>query len=105
MKNRFKLLFKSKKVSSSLRLQIGLLYLLLSIINIIYFSVMIFENQMDLLIENFKFQSESTAKQISEELVNINVFDNSESDKENLNAVLKSNGIFNFFLLDSEVAL
>jgi len=66
---------------------------------------MIFENQMDLLIENFKFQSESTAKQISEELVNINVFDNSESDKENLNAVLKSNGIFNFFLLDSEVAL
>jgi phosphoserine phosphatase RsbU/P len=105
MKNRFKLLFKSKKVSSSLRLQIGLLYLLLSIINIIYFSVMIFENQMDLLIENFKFQSESTAKQISEELVNINVFDNTESDKENLNAVLKSNGIFNFFLLDSEASV
>ncbi|MCC5813607.1 MAG: regulator, partial [Leptospira sp.] len=49
---------------NSLRLQIGLLYSLLAFVNIVFFSVMIFENQSDLLVRSFQLQSENLANTI-----------------------------------------
>lgn len=53
---------------SSLRVQIGLLYTLLAFINIIFFSVMIFSNQRDLLILNFRYQADNLVKAVQEKL-------------------------------------
>ncbi len=48
----------------SLSVQIGLLYILLALINITFFSVVILENQTDLLLVNFKYQAESIVKTV-----------------------------------------
>ncbi|TGN18600.1 PP2C family protein-serine/threonine phosphatase [Leptospira idonii] len=63
---------KSKiKTTNSLRFKIGLFYSLLALLNIIFFTVMIFENQSDLLLKNFQFQSENLANTILADLQNI----------------------------------
>lgn len=54
--------------SKSLRVQIGLLYSLLAFVNIVFFSVMIFENQSDLLVNSFQLQSENLANRLLTEL-------------------------------------
>lgn len=100
MNLKFLKFWKGKKLNSSLRLQIALLYILLAVINIIYFSVMIFENQMDLLISNFKYHADSVVNIISNEVDKIDTFSNTELEQENLVAILKSNGIFSFQLLN-----
>ena len=51
-----------KDVKNSLALKIGLAYVILTVVNLIFFSVMIIENQTDLLITNFKHQSDNLAK-------------------------------------------
>ncbi|MCR9143790.1 MAG: SpoIIE family protein phosphatase [bacterium] len=48
----------------SLSVQIGMLYILLALINITFFSVVILENQSDLLLVNFKYQAESIVKTV-----------------------------------------
>ena len=48
----------------SLSVQIGMLYILLALINITFFSVVILENQTDLLLVNFKYQAESIVKTV-----------------------------------------
>jgi phosphoserine phosphatase RsbU/P len=55
---------------NSLRLQIGLLYSLLAFVNIVFFSVMIFENQSDLLVRSFQLQSENLANTILSDIGN-----------------------------------
>ena len=54
----------------SLSQKIIWLYLLLAFINICFFSLMIYENQTDLLISNFKQQSKNVASEINESLKN-----------------------------------
>ena len=49
-------------LKNSLALKIGLAYVVLTLINLIFFSVMIIENQTDLLVTSFKHQSDSLAK-------------------------------------------
>lgn len=58
----------SKYKKNSLRMQIGLLYTLLAFVNIVFFSVMIFENQSDLLIQSFQLQSENLANTVISDL-------------------------------------
>ncbi|GBF38104.1 SpoIIE family protein phosphatase [Leptospira johnsonii] len=53
---------------TSLVWTIGLFYSLLAAVNISFFSVMIFENQSDLLLRNFKFQSKTLAEKLQQEL-------------------------------------
>ncbi|MCB1171972.1 MAG: SpoIIE family protein phosphatase [Leptospiraceae bacterium] len=48
----------------SLRLVIGLIYTVLAVVNIIFFSVMIFENQTDLLMNTFKYQSTNLVNEV-----------------------------------------
>ncbi len=57
-----------KKKSSSLRLQIGLLYTLLALINIMFFSVMILENQTSLLSTNIKLQYKAIITKVRNDL-------------------------------------
>lgn len=45
-------------------LKVGILYFFLALLNIAFFTIMIFENQMDLIIENVKFKTEKTANTI-----------------------------------------
>lgn len=51
-----------------LSLYIGLLYMLLAVVNIVFFSILIFVNQTDLLETNFKYHSESIVKTVLGEL-------------------------------------
>ncbi len=50
-----------------LALRIGLLYVLLAAVNITFFSVVILENQSDLLLGNFKYRAESIVKSVLDE--------------------------------------
>lgn len=50
-----------------LALRIGLLYVLLAALNITFFSVVILENQSDLLLGNFKYRAESIVKSVLDE--------------------------------------
>lgn len=54
-------LFPGLKASHSMRTRIGLLYLALSIVNIVVLTAMIFENQLDMLRMNFRLQSDKLA--------------------------------------------
>ena len=51
-----------KNIKHSLAFKIGLAYVVLTLINLIFFSVMIIENQTDLIITNFKHQSDNLAR-------------------------------------------
>ena len=56
------------KASKSLRIQIGILYSFMALINILFFSAMIFENQTELLVKNFKYQSENFVTSVMTDL-------------------------------------
>ncbi|HNN06713.1 MAG TPA: regulator, partial [Leptospiraceae bacterium] len=56
------------QASRSLRVQIGILYSLLAMVNILFFSVMIFENQTELLVKNFNFQSVNFVSSVLEDV-------------------------------------
>ncbi|MCB1143542.1 MAG: SpoIIE family protein phosphatase [Leptospiraceae bacterium] len=56
------------QASRSLRVQIGILYSILALINILFFSVMIFENQTELLVKNFNYQSVNFVIQVMDDL-------------------------------------
>ncbi|HMV45341.1 MAG TPA: SpoIIE family protein phosphatase, partial [Leptospiraceae bacterium] len=76
------------KSSRSLRLQIGILYSFLALVNILFFSVMIFENQTELLVKNFKYQSENFVASVMTDLNSKRVIKADDSSikalKENL---------------------
>ena len=88
------------KNSRSLRLQIGILYSFLALVNILFFSVMIFENQTELLVKNFKYQSENFVTSVMTDLNSKKI---SKADEANLKA-LKENlfylEIFQFRIFD-----
>ncbi|WCL49035.1 SpoIIE family protein phosphatase [Leptospira sp. GIMC2001] len=101
MQFRFISFFKKIKNSNSLQIKIGLLYLLLATVNTIYFSVMIFENQMDLIVNNFSFQSDKLLNSLSIELENVGEVKDKKELYRNINAILRSNGVDQFAILDS----
>lgn len=88
------------KSSRSLRLQIGILYSFLALVNILFFSVMIFENQTELLVKNFKYQSENFVTSVMTDLNSKKI---SKADETNLKS-LKENlfylEIFQFRIFD-----
>ncbi|MCE9499537.1 MAG: SpoIIE family protein phosphatase [Leptospira sp.] len=89
------------RTSKSLRVEIALLYTLLAIINIIFFSVMIFENQMDLLIDNFKYHSETLVKTVATDIDRFEIGPAQDQDFTRLKNSLLTNGIKSFFIVDS----
>ncbi|PJE04166.1 MAG: regulator [Leptospira sp.] len=97
METKIKNIFKN----TSLRLQIGLLYTILAFVNIVFFSVMIFENQSDLLIRSFKFQSENLVNLIQNDL-NVTSFTiKNQEEFDIFRKKLKLYEIQNFKIYDS----
>lgn len=86
--------------SKSLRLQIGILYSFLALVNILFFSVMIFENQTELLVKNFKFQSENFVNAVLKDLQSEKIPKNNEPILKKLNERLKLQEIFQFKIFD-----
>lgn len=93
---------KKFRSSKSLRAEIGFLYVLLAIVNIIFFSVMIFENQMDLLINNFKYHSENIVKSVTEDLERHNFAEMDEAALERLKNALMTIGVKSFYIFDDK---
>lgn len=88
--------------SRSLSLQIGLLYLLLALINILFFSVMIFENQSDLLLQNFKLQSDTLVRTVVTDLETVELTRDKDANLEALSTALEGQGIQTFRIFDKE---
>ncbi|MCG6140815.1 SpoIIE family protein phosphatase [Leptospira mtsangambouensis] len=94
---------KSKiKTTNSLRFKIGLFYSLLALLNIIFFTVMIFENQSDLLLKNFQFQSENLANTILADIQSIGLSGAKDESFEVFRKTLKLYEITKFSIFDPE---
>ncbi|PJZ86036.1 SpoIIE family protein phosphatase [Leptospira harrisiae] len=94
---------KSKiKTTNSLRFKIGLFYSLLALLNIIFFTVMIFENQSDLLLKNFQFQSENLANTILADIQAIGLSGEKDESFEVFRKTLKLYEITKFSIFDAE---
>ena len=93
-----------KKLKNSIILKIAFAYIALALINIIFFSVMILENQTDLIIESFKHQSESLAKSTSTQFkdLNLDAKNISNEDIETIKDLLKIYDINWFALYNGE---
>ena len=91
--------------SRSLRLQIGILYSFLALINILFFSVMIFENQTELLVKNFKYQSENFVNTVVKELNSEKISKADESNLKKLKERLVYQEIFKFRIFDATGAI
>ncbi|MCU0825390.1 MAG: hypothetical protein MUF77_12200, partial [Leptospira sp.] len=90
------------KTTNSLRFKIGLFYSLLALLNIIFFTVMIFENQSDLLLKNFQFQSENLANTILTDISSIGLSGKEDESFELFRKTLKLYEIENFVIFNSE---
>ncbi|MBK8397376.1 MAG: SpoIIE family protein phosphatase [Leptospiraceae bacterium] len=95
---------KSKE-SKSLRLKIGIIYIFLAMINILFFSVMIFDNQTGLLVKNFKFQAENFASTVITDLGSKRISKNDDANLKNLKENLIYHQIYQFrvFSITGEV--
>ncbi|MBM9501194.1 SpoIIE family protein phosphatase [Leptospira sp. 201903071] len=87
----------------SLRLQIISIYSLLTVINLTFVAVMIFENQTDLLIDNFTLESDQIARKILKKIEGLET--QNYEDKDQLSDIenkLLSIGIENFSIVSVE---
>lgn len=87
----------------SLRLQIISIYSLLTVINLTFVAVMIFENQTDLLIDNFTLESDQIARKILKKIEGIEVQNYDDPEKlADIESKLLSIGIENFSIISVE---
>ena len=86
----------------SLRIRIGILYTLLALINIIFFSVMIFENQNDLLLANFKYQTESIVKDFQAEIRDLKISPAEDDNFRRLAGSLSAHELAYFIVFDEQ---
>ncbi|APY25284.1 hypothetical protein LEP1GSC137_0233 [Leptospira borgpetersenii str. Noumea 25] len=90
-------------MKKSLRLQIIVIYTILTVVNLTFVAVMIFENQTDLLISNFTLESDRVAREILkkvESFGNTNFEDSSQADE--FQSKLLSIGLTNFSVIAAE---
>ena len=92
---------KPKYKTKSLQLYITFFYTILALLNIIFFSVMILENQTDLLLVNFKYQSEDLAKTVLNQLEETRISKNKDENYELLKRTLTSYELKSFDIFDS----
>jgi len=85
-----------------LRVQIGILYALLAFVNIVFFSILIFENQSDLLTRAFQLQSENIANSLYEDLALLKKEGNGKINLERLKERLGFYEIYMYRFLNSE---
>jgi sigma-B regulation protein RsbU (phosphoserine phosphatase) len=89
----------------SVRFKIAIAYSILAIVNISIFSNLIFENQVDLIINNFKLHYDNFASVISKSLNDIEVDFDSEEGKKTFKDQLFINGINKFLVFNEEKSL
>lgn len=89
----------------SVKFKIAVAYSLLAIVNISIFSILIFENQVDLIINNFKLHYDNFASVISKSLNEIEIDLDSDGGKKTLKDQLFINGISKFLVFDDEKKL
>ncbi|ULG75394.1 SpoIIE family protein phosphatase [Leptospira interrogans] len=90
-------------MKKSLRLQIIVIYTILTVVNLTFVAVMIFENQTDLLISNFTLESDRVAREILKKIEsygNINFENSSQTDE--FQTKLLSIGLTNFSVIAAE---
>ena len=75
---------------NSLALKIAVAYIFLTLVNLTFFSVIIVENQTDLIITNFKHQAESLAKATIGSLAKLKIRRIKDKDYNSLREYLKS---------------
>lgn len=90
------------KRKSSLSVQIGLLYILLALINILFFSVMIFENQTELLNKNFNHEYRAFVNNVLREMGGISITPEKDESYRKLREILVLHKIASFTIFDSE---
>jgi sigma-B regulation protein RsbU (phosphoserine phosphatase) len=95
-------IFKSSKNTKSLRVQIGILYSFLALVNILFFSVMIFENQTELLVKNFQYQSENFVTSVMSDLSSKKLTRGNEGSFKLIKENLVYHEIFQFSIFDKE---
>ncbi|MGQ2870971.1 SpoIIE family protein phosphatase, partial [Leptospira santarosai] len=90
-------------MKKSLRLQIIVIYTILTVVNLTFVAVMIFENQTDLLISNFTLESDRVAREILKKIEsfgNTNFEDSTQTDE--FQSKLLSIGLTNFSVIAAE---
>ena len=90
------------RVPGTLRFKIGLFYIILAVVNIMYFSVMIFENQTDLLLSNFKFHSNELVRNVLTETSSITVTNREGESYDRLLTLLDGSGVGDFVIFRSD---
>ncbi|MBM9498715.1 SpoIIE family protein phosphatase [Leptospira sp. 201903071] len=90
-------------MKKSLRLQIIVIYTILTVVNLTFVAVMIFENQTDLLISNFTLESDRVAREILKKIESFGNVDYQDSSQINeFQSKLFSIGLSNFSVLEIE---
>lgn len=90
-------------MKKSLRLQIIVIYTILTVVNLTFVAVMIFENQTDLLISNFTLESDRVAREILKKVESFRehkLEDSSQADE--FQSKLLSIGLTNFSVIAAE---
>jgi sigma-B regulation protein RsbU (phosphoserine phosphatase) len=84
----------------SLRVQIGILYSLLALFNILFFSAMIFENQTDLLVKIFNYQSVNFVITVMDDLKDKTITRQKDEKIKKFSDSLIFHNINNFIIFD-----
>ncbi|MDV6237184.1 SpoIIE family protein phosphatase [Leptospira ellisii] len=92
-------------MKKSLRLQIVVIYTILTVVNLTFVAVMIFENQTDLLLSNFTLESDRVAREILKKIESFHKIDYENRDQiQEFQNKLVSIGLSNFSIVGSETA-
>lgn len=94
---------REKIIYRSVKFKISLAYSLLALVNISIFTILIFENQLDLIINNFKLHYDNFASVISKNLSDQNIDIYSDGGRKNFKQKLYVNGITDFIILDENL--
>ncbi len=86
-------------VRNSLRVQITLLYILLAMVNISFFSVMVLDNMMDILRQNFQLKADAVQSSLvlGEE---VRISAEKDATLRDLEVTLQTSNIRNFIIFD-----
>lgn len=90
--------FEKVKTSKSLQIKIGLLYIILALLNLLFFAVLIYENQTDLLVKNFNYQATNFVLQVIDDLKDKFISDTNSSEFEKIKDSLLFNDIQNYII-------
>lgn len=93
---------RTGKMWNSLRFKIAIFYLILAITNIVFFSVVILENQTDLLMSNFGYNSNELVRTVLDDMGELKISRENPETWGPLKTVLKSRQIEKFEIFDKE---